>query len=309
MQRGLVIKSTGSWYYVKEQSGTIVPCKMKGKYRLKGIRATNPVAVGDRVIIQNKEPEDTCVIEKIEDRKNYIIRKSSKLSKQYQLIAANVDQALLMVSMIKPKTLTTFIDRFLVSAEAFRIPVVLVFNKLDLYDNALIKQKDKLLKIYKNAGYVSMTVSVDKQINLDAVQDVLKNKTSVISGNSGVGKTSLLNYLDPSLNLKTTDISAYHKSGQHTTTFAEMFFLQDNIKIIDTPGIKGFGTIDIQKEELFHFFPEIFKASTNCRFHNCLHINEPGCAVVESVIDGSISETRYQSYYSMMEDLHDKYRK
>jgi len=309
VQRGLVIKSTGSWYYVKEQSGTIVPCKMKGKYRLKGIRATNPVAVGDRVIIQNKEPEDTCVIEKIEDRKNYIIRKSSKLSKQYQLIAANVDQALLMVSMIKPKTLTTFIDRFLVSAEAFRIPVVLVFNKLDLYDNALIKQKDKLLKIYKNAGYVSMTVSVDKQINLDAVQDVLKNKTSVISGNSGVGKTSLLNYLDPSLNLKTTDISAYHKSGQHTTTFAEMFFLQDNIKIIDTPGIKGFGTIDIQKEELFHFFPEIFKASTNCRFHNCLHINEPGCAVVESVIDGSISETRYQSYYSMMEDLHDKYRK
>ena len=299
MQRGLVIKSTGSWYYVKEQSGTIVPCKMKGKYRLKGIRATNPVAVGDRVIIQNKEPEDTCVIEKIEDRKNYIIRKSSKLSKQYQLIAANVDQALLMVSMIKPKTLTTFIDRFLVTAEAYHIPAVLIFNKIDRYNEEDLDALREFSGIYEKIGYPCFEVSATEKTGLDIFAEVLKDKVSLLSGHSGVGKSTLINAIDDQLDLKTKSISDSHRMGQHTTTFAEMHPLQIGGYIIDTPGIKGFGLSDFEKAEIAERFPEMRERMADCKFHNCMHVDEPQCAVKDAVELGDIAWSRYESYLKL----------
>jgi ribosome biogenesis GTPase len=306
--KGLVIKSTGSWYYVKDNDGNVVPCKIKGTYRIKGIRATNPVAVGDQVDFELTD-SGNGIISRIGERKNYIIRRSTNLSKEYQLIAANIDQAILMVSLVNPRTHLAFIDRFLVSAEAFRIPVVLMFNKTDIYREEEAEELELLVALYEGIGYRTTAISVEAGTNMEQVVQLFADKVSVVAGNSGVGKTTLLNYLDPALNLKTREVSSYHKSGQHTTTYAEMFFLPGNARIIDTPGIKGFGMVDIERGELFHFFPEIFKFSSDCKFHNCMHENEPDCAVIKAVYDHRISECRYLNYLGLLEDMGDKYRK
>ncbi|MEX0988586.1 MAG: ribosome small subunit-dependent GTPase A [Bacteroidales bacterium] len=308
MSKGLVIKSTGSWYYVKDDSGQIIPCKIRGSYRMKGIRATNPVAVGDNVTFILNDDE-SGVITKIGERKNYIIRRSSNLSREYQLIAANIDQAILMISLIRPTTHLGFIDRFLVSAEAFRIPVVLVFNKIDIYPEAEKLELKKFMDLYGEIGYQTMAVSLKTNVNIDKIEELLGSRVTVIAGNSGVGKSTLMNYLDPELDLRIGEISGYHKTGQHTTTYAEMFFLKSGAKIVDTPGIKGFGMVDISKDELFHFFPEIFRYSKDCRFNNCIHVNEPACAVIAAVASGKISESRYLNYLALFEDMGDKYRK
>ena len=246
VKKGLVIKSTGSWYYVKDEQSETIPCKIKGTYRIKGIRATNPVAVGDEVDFTMTDDGNGLIVH-IKDRENYIIRRSANLSREYQLIAANVDQACLMISLVRPKTHLAFIDRFLVSAEAFRIPVILIFNKIDLYSPEQLEKMNELINMYEEIGYQAIAVSVKEQLNLEKSWEFLSHRLTVISGNSGVGKSTLLNYLDPSLKLKTKEISDYHQSGQHTTTFAEMFFLKHDARIIDTPGIKGFGMIDIER--------------------------------------------------------------
>lgn len=283
-------------------------CKIKGNFRIRGIRATNPVAVGDYVEFKLMD-DGSGLITKIDLRKNYIIRRASNLSKEYQLIASNVDQAILLISLNKPKTLLGFIDRFLVSAEAFRIPVILVFNKTDLYSDEEKLELEQLMKLYEQVKYQCLAVSLKNGYNLDLLTEVFKDKVTVIAGNSGVGKSTLINLLDPSLDVRTSEISEYHKTGQHTTTNAEMYFLPGGGKLIDTPGIKGFGMVDIDKEELFHFFPEIFEYSKGCKFNNCMHVNEPNCAVIEAVITNSISESRYLNYLGLLEDVGDKYRK
>jgi len=308
LKKGLVIKSTGSWFTVKAEDSQVFSCKIKGNFRMKGIRATNPVAVGDKVIFKLNDDGREGLITEIEERKNYIIRRSSKLSKEYQLIAANVDQALLMISLVSPKTYTEFIDRFLVSSEAYSISTVLLFNKTDLYTQKEQEELAELTDIYSEAGYQCLTISALEKKNIDSVKALMKNKISVISGNSGVGKTTLINCLDPNLELKTANVSKAHQSGKHTTTFAEMFPLSFGGYIIDTPGIKGFGLIDFDKEELFHFFPEIFEVAKGCKFHNCTHIHEPGCNVIKSVMEGKISESRYLSYLNILEDNNERYR-
>jgi ribosome biogenesis GTPase len=308
VKKGLVIKSTGSWYYVKDKDGNVVPCKIKGTYRIRGIRATNPVAVGDQVDFDLTD-SGNGIISHIDDRKNYIIRRSANLSKEYQLIAANVDQAVLMISLVNPKTHLAFIDRFLVSAEAFRIPVILLFNKTDIYSEEETSEMKQLAACYREIGYPAISVSVKEGTNMDRAAQLFADKVSVVAGNSGVGKTTLLNHLDPSLNLKTREVSLYHKSGQHTTTYAEMFFLPGNARIVDTPGIKGFGMVDIERAELFHFFPEIFRYSKDCKFHNCMHVNEPECAVIKAVNDNKMMVSRYINYLNLLEDMGDKYRK
>ena len=304
----MVIKTTGSWYYVKSENEEVIPCKIRGIFRIKGIRATNPVAVGDTVKFIRINKQDGGIIEKIDKRKNYIIRKSSNLSHEYQLIASNIDQAILMVSLVKPKTFLEFIDRFLVSAEAFRIPVIILINKIDVYGEKEKKELNRLLKIYGEIGYQCLPISLKTGIGIDQVKELIQSNVSVIAGNSGVGKSTLLNILDPSLQLKTKEVSEYHQSGRHTTTYAEMYSLDEKTKVIDTPGIKGYGMVDIEKEELFHFFPEIFKLSKDCKFNNCLHLNEPECAVRNSVENEGISESRYQSYINLLEDFNSKYR-
>ncbi|MFO7934857.1 MAG: ribosome small subunit-dependent GTPase A [Bacteroidales bacterium] len=308
VQKGTVIKSTGSWYTVKGEDQKIVRCTIRGKFRIRGIRATNPVAVGDRVWYEWSEDQQAGIITRIEERSNYIIRRSSKLSKEYQLIACNVDIAWLMISMVFPKTLNRFIDRFLVSAEAYRIPVIILFNKIDLYGASEWKEMENLQSVYTDVGYTCMRLSLETGEGLDRVKEVMKEKVNVIAGNSGVGKTTLINVIDPSMKLKTATISEVHQTGKHTTTFAEMFELPDGIRIIDTPGLRGFGTIDIEREELFHFFPEIFRASKHCRYHNCLHIQEPDCGVKKAVQEGKISESRYLNYLMMMGEENGKYR-
>ncbi len=308
MEEGIVIKSTGSRYSVKTAEGNIFYCNIRGKFRIKGIRATNPVAVGDRVRFELGGEKDTGTITYIGARTNYIIRRSSNLSKEYQLLASNVDQAWLMCSMISPKTHAAFIDRFLVSAEAYRIPVTIIFNKIDLYGEEELQELQELEKIYSTIGYHSMRLSLQSKEGLEVVREEMKGKINVISGNSGVGKSTLVNVLDPSFRLKTGNVSESHQTGKHTTTFAEMFELASGIKIIDTPGIRGFGTIDIERAELFHFFPEIFRASKKCKYHNCIHLSEPGCRVKEEVNDGIISESRYLNYLMMLEEEEGKYR-
>lgn len=305
---GLVIKNTGSWYLVKADDGRSVDCKIKGNFRLKGIRTTNPVSVGDRVHIDiNKE--GTAFITKIEERKNYIIRKSSNLSKQAHILAANLDQALLIITVNYPETSTVFIDRFLATAEAYRIPVKLIINKVDLYDEADISYTDALIHLYEGIGYPCYKVSAKTGEGIEEVRELLKDKISLLSGNSGVGKSTLINAILPGLSLKTGDISDAHGTGMHTTTFSEMFELPQGGYIIDTPGVKGFGTIDFKEEEIGHFFPEIFKFSANCRFNNCTHRHEPGCAVKEALENHRISESRYNSYLSILEDANEgKYR-
>lgn len=293
---------------VKTDEGKEVECKIKGNFRLKGIRSTNPIAVGDHVhIIMNQE--GTAFIHEIENRKNYIVRRASNLSKQSHIIAANLDQCLLVVTVNFPETSTTFIDRFLASAEAYRIPVKLIFNKVDAYSDHEQRYLELLINLYTTIGYPCFKVSAKLKEGIDAIEEELKGKVSLFSGHSGVGKSTLINALIPDLNVKTAEISAVHNKGMHTTTFSEMFPVPGNGYIIDTPGIKGFGTFDMEEEEVGHYFTEIFKASSGCRYSNCTHRKEPGCAVRKAVEEQSISESRYHSYLSMLQDKEEgKYR-
>ncbi len=309
MMNGLVIKNTGSWYQVRTEENKDVECKIKGNFRLKDIRSTNPIAVGDRVAI-NMNDDGTGVITEIHDRKNYIIRRSSNLSKQSHIIAANLDLCFLIVTVTKPITSTVFIDRFLASAEAYRIPVNLLVNKVDIYDQDEMEYVDALIHLYENIGYPGFKISAQNNIGVEELNEKLKGKITLFSGHSGVGKSTLINKLIPEAGLKTGSISDYHGKGMHTTTFSEMLELPQGGFIIDTPGVKGFGTVDMVPEEIGHYFPEIFKFSHNCRFNNCIHINEPGCAVREAVENHYISESRYKSYLNILEDETDgKYRK
>lgn len=306
--RGLVIKNTGSWYSVRTDEGRTVECKIKGNFRLKGIRSTNPVAVGDRVEIICHQ-EGTAFITDIEDRRNYIIRKSPNLSKQSHIIASNIDQAFLIVTVNYPETSTTFIDRFLASAEAYRIPVSLIFNKSDILSADELNYQNMMITLYETIGYPCFAVSALNSNSLDCLRPVLKDKITLFSGNSGVGKSTLLNHLIPGLNLRTAEISEAHNTGMHTTTFSEMLSLPDGGWVIDTPGIKGFGTFDMEPEEICGYFKEIFKFSKDCRFNNCTHTHEPGCAVRRAVEEHYISESRYNSYLSMLKDKEEgKYR-
>ena len=302
--KGLVIKNTGSWYGVLTDDGQLLECKVKGNFRIKGIRSTNPVAVGDRVTVG----EGKWILA-IEDRRNYIIRKSINLSKQSHILAANVDQALLVVTVVNPQTSTTFIDRFLASAEAYRVPVILVFNKTDLLDDDLRRYQEALVHLYQTIGYTCLQISVTTGSGIDDIRSLLEGKITLLSGNSGVGKSTLINRLVPDANLRTGEISDAHNTGQHTTTFSEMIPLEGGGWMIDTPGIKGFGTFDMEPEELTSYFKEIFRFSKDCRFSNCTHTHEPGCAVLKALEDHYIAESRYQSYLSMLEDKSEgKYR-
>ena len=306
--KGLVIKNTGSWYTVKTDDGQLIESKIKGNFRLKGIRSTNPVAVGDRVeLITNQE--GTAFISSIEDRRNYIIRRSPNLSKQSHILAANVDQALLVVTVNYPQTSTTFIDRFLASAEAYRVPVILVFNKRDILSEEEIHYEEMMRKLYETIGYQCIELSAATGEGVEQLYPLIKDKISLLSGNSGVGKSTLINQLIPDADQRTAEISDAHNTGMHTTTFSEMLQLTEGGYLIDTPGIKGFGTFDIEKEELTSYFKEIFRFSEGCRFSNCTHTHEPGCAVIKAVEDHYIAASRYQSYLSMLEDKDEnKYR-
>ena len=310
---GLVIKNTGSWYTVRADNGTLWESKVKGNFRLKGIRSTNPVAIGDKVDF-TPQPDATALITNIDDRTNYVIRKATNLSKQSHIIAANVDQCFLIVTLKQPETATTFIDRFLASAEAYRIPVVLIFNKIDL----LTEEDDKellegMITLYESIGYRCMAVSAETGEGVESLRELLTDNITLLSGNSGVGKSTLINRLFPDLNLRTGEISDAFNTGKHTTTFSEMYPIEDALVprsyIIDTPGIKGFGTFDMEREEVGHYFKEIFYFSKDCRFNNCTHTHEPGCAVREAVERHDISQSRYTSYLSMLEDKdEDRYR-
>ena len=308
--KGLVVKNTGSWYTVKTDAGLLFDCKVKGAFRLKGIRSTNPVAVGDRVTIVPGTDGQTALIEDIEDRRNYIIRRASNLSKQSHIIAANVDMAALVATIAHPETSTTFIDRFLASAEAYRIPVLIVFNKTDLYSAEERTHLDTLVSLYRGIGYGCLTCSAVEGDGMDELRAELAGKTTLLSGNSGVGKSTLLNRLVPDADARIAEISAAHDTGMHTTTFSQMYFLPQQGALVDTPGIKGFGTFDMERVEVSHYFREIFRTSADCRFGNCTHTHEPGCAVLQAVAGGCIAKSRYTSYLSMLEDKdEDKYRK
>lgn len=311
---GLVIKNTGYWYTVLTDEGETIDCKIKGNFRLKGIRSTNPVAVGDFVTILPNQ-EGTAFITAIDDRRNYIIRKSQNLSKQSHIIAANVDQACLVVTIAHPETSTTFIDRFLASAEAYRVPVILIFNKTDILDEDERRYLDMMMQLYRTVGYECVALSAETGDGVDALMPMLEGKTTLFSGNSGVGKSTLLNRLVPGLNLRTSEISDAHDTGTHTTTFSEMIPLPVKAEtsarswLIDTPGIRGFGTFDMEPEEICSYFKEIFKFSADCRFGNCTHTHEPGCAVLKAVEEHFIALSRYNSYISMLNDKEEgKYR-
>ena len=306
---GLVIKNTGSWYLVRTDEGRDVECKVKGTFRLKGIRSTNPVAVGDRVRITGN-PGGTAFITDIEERKNYIIRRASNLSKQSHILAANLDQCMLVATVNYPETSTTFIDRFLATAEAYRIPTLILFNKIDLYDEDDTRYLDGLVHLYTTIGYPCIKVSALDGRGLDEVKDKLRGAITLFSGNSGVGKSTLLNALLPGTDARTGEISQAHNKGMHTTTFSEMYPVDDaGGYLIDTPGIKGFGTFDMEVEEIGHYFPEIFEASAECKYGNCTHRQEPGCAVLKAVEEHRISQSRYASYLSMLDDKEEgKYR-
>ncbi len=306
MNQGIVIKSTGSHYLVK-QDDKITNCKIRGKFRRKEFRTTNPVAVGDVVDFKLQKDGDIGVITGIHDRKNCLLRKSTNLSKQFHVIAANIDYAFLMITLIKPVTYSMFIDRWLVACEKSKIKAVLIFNKTDLYDDEIKKKLNSYIKIYKKIGYHCLKTSVKENSGIDVIRKMIKNKTIVISGNSGVGKSGLINLLEPGLNLKISEISAFHEQGKHTTTFAEMFPVAGGF-IIDTPGIKGFGLDEEIKEHLSDYFPEIKRLSDACKFNNCTHTHEPECAVKEAVDKGAVSSQRYNNYLNILAGEEDKYR-
>ena len=301
-KKGVVVRSTGSWYTVLTTDNETVECKIKGRFRIKGLRTTNPVAVGDKVEIE-MAPNGDAVITDIHERKNYIIRKATKLSKATHIIASNLDQAVVIVSLKKPRTSTGFIDRFLTTAEAYHIPASLVFNKFDIYDDKTKEQLEYYVNVYKGLGYHSIITSVPGHKNLSAFKSLLKGKVSLLTGHSGVGKSALINAVDPSLNLKEGTISEFHEKGRHTTTFAEMFTLVFGGYIIDTPGIKEFGLVEFEKEELGQRFPEMRLRMQDCRFNNCLHVDEPGCSVLKALNEGKIAEFRYVNYLNMLQNL------
>lgn len=299
---GIVIKSTGSWYKVRSMDGVIHLCRIVGKFRMEGIKSTNPVAVGDVVNFELEPKKETGVIKKINPRKNYLIRKSVNLSKQIHIIAANIDTAFILVTLKNPPTLPSFIDRFLATTQAYRIPSVILFNKIDTYNEIETEEKNNLKEIYQKIGYTCIDISAEKGINIDQVKKLMQEKTTLFVGHSGVGKSTLINTIEPGLNLKTTAISEAHKQGKHTTTFAEMFSLSFGGYIIDSPGIKGYGMVDFSKEEISHFFPEIFALQSKCKYYNCIHLNEPKCAVIEAVEKGEIAYSRYESYLQLLEN-------
>ena len=307
---GLIYKSTGSWYTLKTELGDTYECRIKGKFRLKGIKSTNPIAVGDYVDfeLETDNNQVSGVIHNIHDRSNYIVRKSVNLSKQTHIIAANIDQVFLMITINNPPTLTSFIDRFLVTANAYHIKTVLLFNKIDTYDEETLNEVKFLAHIYRKIGYECIGVSAKSGKNVDKVKALMLHKVSMFSGHSGVGKSTLVNAIEPTLNIKTKEISTQHMQGQHTTTFAEMFDLSFDAKIIDTPGIKGFGVVDMDKDEIGDYFPEIFKLKQDCKFNNCLHLHEPNCAVKKALDNDEIAFSRYRSYLQIIEGDDEHFR-
>ena len=302
MQEGVVIKSTGSWYEVRNDSGEVVLCRLRGKIRLDGIRTTNPISVGDKVLYEKENNKDTCVINKILPRQNVIVRKSVNLSKASHIIASNIDQAILVATIAQPRTSTGFIDRFLVTAEAYHIPTTIVFNKCDLYDEEQMAQAEELISTFENIGYKSFMISAKTGYRCDELKEIMKDKVSLFSGHSGVGKSALVNRLDPNLNVRVGEISDVHEKGKHTTTFSQMFPLSFGGYIIDSPGIKEFGLYDMEKETLAQRFPEMRNLMHECKFSNCTHLHEPHCAIKDAVENNVIADWRYNDYCSMMED-------
>ncbi len=307
---GLVTKTAGNLYTILSKDNIKIPCKLTGKYRLEGLKSTNPVVVGDRVEYSVDDNDQFGRITDVKDRKNYIIRKSSNLSKSYQVIASNLDLLLLMATIEYPKTYAEFIDRYLVTAEAYNIPVIILFNKTDLYSPKHLQIMDEWNRMYQEIGYQCMAITAIDNKSVENLKSILKNKITLVAGNSGVGKSTLINTLDPTLKPLIKEISDYHKKGKHTTTFVEMYSLSSGGFIIDSPGIKGFGLTDMEDEPLFHYFPEFFDISKECKFNDCIHINEPGCAVLEALVKGTISQLRYKSYISLLneQDGPHKYR-
>ncbi len=308
--KGIVYKSTGSWYYVKGEDQHIYPCRIKGKFRIKGIKSTNPLAVGDHVEfhVETKGDETIGVIAKIIDRKNYIIRKSVNLSKQTHIIAANIDKAFLMITLKNPPTTTVFIDRFLATAEAYHIEAILLFHKTDIYTNEELDEIKYLADMYRQIGYTCIGTSVVNNKHIDTVKSLMQGQTCLFSGQSGVGKSTIINAIAPHLDLKTSHISEQHNTGRHTTTFAEMYDIDDTTHLIDTPGIKGFGLVDMEKTEVGNYFPEFLALKEHCKFNNCLHTNEPGCAVKAALDGGDLFWSRYESYLQILKSDDDNYR-
>ena len=305
---GLVVRNTGSWYDVRTDDGRVLECKVKGNFRLRGIRSTNPVAVGDWVTVL-ANGEDAAFITEIDERKNYVIRKASNLSKQSHILAANVDLAVLVATIARPETSTTFIDRFLASAEAYRVPTAIVFNKTDDLTDEEREALDYLMLVYREVGYECFAISALTGEGVAELQKVMKGKVNLLAGHSGVGKSTLLNLLVPEAHVRTAEISSVHGTGMHTTTFSEMYDLPEGGGVIDIPGIKGFGTFDMEPEEVAHYFKDIFRLSKNCRFNNCTHTHEPGCAVLEALESHQLAPSRYTSYLSMLQDKEEgKYR-
>lgn len=305
---GVVSKSTGSWYIIRTNDKKYFECRIRGKFRIKGIKSTNPIAVGDIVDFELENNKETGIINSIHDRKNYIVRKSVNLSKQTHIIASNIDIAFLMVTIDNPPTFPGFIDRFLATAEAYNISAVLLFNKIDLYDEHQLELLEELIEIYEKIGYLCVEISATKNINIDAVQELMKNRVTMFSGHSGVGKSTLINTIEPSLNIKTAETSIQHKQGQHTTTFAEMHELSFGGFIIDTPGIKGFGVVDFEPHQITDYFPEFFALKKDCKFNNCLHQKEPKCAVKKALENDQIAPSRYFSYLQMLKNDDENYR-
>ena len=305
LMQGIVIKSTGSWYIVKTDDGELLNCRIRGKFRMQDIKSTNPIVVGDKVLLSQEE--DSFLIDELFDRKNIIVRKSVNLSKQTHILASNIDQAILIVTMQSPQTSTGFIDRFLVSAQAYGVEVVILFNKTDLFDKATLVLLEERRSIYEKIGYSCFSKSILND-DLSDIKELMKGKVNVITGHSGVGKSTLLNSIQPNLNITTQEISEQHQQGQHTTTFSEMYDLDFGASIIDTPGVRGFGLIEMDKYELGDYFVEFFKLKSNCKFNNCLHINEPKCAVKLALENGEIAPSRYKNYLNMLEQDEESFR-